>query len=312
MAYEIATRSIPPDTQVVSMSVKESQEYWHLPRSVWGSINKKATGKGIVIANLDTGINPRHRLLPKPIASRSFVPSERDVIDRHGHGSHTCGTNAGRDPRISPAFEADLIVGKVLGANGEGDSRWIAEGINWAVGSGAHIISLSLGGPDADNATTEAINAANDQGVLVVCAAGNDGYRGIDTIGFPGRHHGCVCVGAYRMDGRIASFSSGGRQIDLACPGEEIVSCSHTSPDRLVSMSGTSMATPYAAALFALVLELVMREGGAWPKRDWWTSFIADNCDDAGDPGVDDRFGAGVPRYTGIVEKLNNGDLKWT
>ena len=211
----------------------------------------RATGRGITIANLDTGYNPYHPLIPKPKAMRSFVPGEPDAIDRHGHGSHTIGTNCGSDPRISPAFEADLMVGKVLGKNGFGSSAGIAAGIRWAVDNGADIISMSLGGPNPYGPTLEAIEYANKKGVIVVAAAGNDGYAGKDTIGYPGKYEDTVCVGAYREDGKIASFSSGGRAIDLATPGQNIVSCSHQGSG-LVSMSGTSMATPYAAALFCV------------------------------------------------------------
>ena len=80
----------------------------------------------------------------------------------------------------------------------------------------------------------------------------------------------------------------------------------------MARMSGTSMATPYAAALFALVLELILREGGVWPLAPgWWREFIAANSEDRGEPGEDDRFGSGVPRYTDIVTLLAQEDLSW-
>ena len=122
---------LPPDLQILGAARKRSQ-YWHLPTNVWDKIGKEATGKGVVIANLDTGYNPKHPFSPKPIAARSFVPGERDAVDLNGHGSHTVGTCCGRSPTISPAPEADLIVAKVLGARGQGDSNAIARAIRWA------------------------------------------------------------------------------------------------------------------------------------------------------------------------------------
>lgn len=300
---------LPPDLRVEG-SVDALAEAWHLQQSEWSQIHSRVTGKGIVIANLDTGYNPRHPLIPEPKDARNFVgPGE--PIDGHGHGSHTIGTCCGRDGRISPAPEADLIVGKVMRDDGSGTSNAVAEAIRWAVDAGANIISLSLGGPTPYLPTQSAIRYANAKGVVVVAAAGNDGYLGINTIGYPGRYPETICVGAYRRDGKIASFSSGGREIDLAAPGEDIVSCSHIDGG-FVRMSGTSMATPFVAGVFALILELILREGATWPTPPgWWRGFIAKHCEDRGAPGKDDRYGYGVPRYTDIVKALINDDLKF-
>ena len=77
-------------------------------------------------------------------------------------------------------------------------------------------------------------------------------------------------------------------------------------------MSGTSMACPFAAGLFALVFELIQREGAAWPTGPgWWREFIQAHTEDRGAPGKDNQFGYGVPRYTGIVSKLAHNEIKW-
>lgn len=300
-----------PDLRVLG-EARYRAEYWHLPNDVWHGIHGEATGKGVVIANLDTGYNPKHPFSPKPIAARSFVRGERDAVDLNGHGSHTVGTCCGRSPTISPAPEADLIVGKVLGARGQGDSSGIAAGIRWAVDEGANIISMSLGGPSPYGPTQEAIHYANSKGALVVAAAGNEGFTGRrNTIGYPAKYESALCIGAYRKDGKIASFSSGGREIDIAAPGQDIVSCDHRSTG-LVRMSGTSMATPFAAGLFALVFELIQREGAAWPTGPgWWREFLKAHSEDRGAPGKDAQFGYGVPRSTDIVDKLAHHQIKW-
>lgn len=301
---------IPPDHEVHGLA-EVAEEYWHLPRSVWDRINSRVTGKGIVIASLDTGYNPHHELIPKPLVARSFVDSTA-AIDGHGHGSHTIGTCCGRSPLISPAFEADLIVGKVLRNDGSGPSSAIAEGIRWAVDAGANIISMSLGGSAAYPPTQAALQYAEQNGVVVVAAAGNSGYEGANSIGYPGKFIETLCIGATKKDGSIASFSSGGRQLDLATPGQEIVSCAYNHGQKLVRMSGTSMATPFAAALCALVLQLALREGKPWWKgTDAWREFLGQFMDDRGTPGDDPRFGMGVPKYQEIVTALINDDLKW-
>lgn len=302
---------LPPDLKIQGVA-RSRPEYWHLPSRIWAGIHNTATGRGVVIANLDTGYNPKHPLSPKPIAARSFIRGERDVVDYNGHGSHTVGTCCGRSPAISPAPEADLIVAKVLGARGHGESRGIAEAIRWSADEGANIINMSLGGSQPYGPTQEAIHYANSKGALVVAAAGNDGFTGKrNTIGYPAKYEAALCIGAYQKNGNIASFSSGGRQIDIATPGQAIVSCDYRSGG-LVRMSGTSMACPFASGLFALVFELIQREGAAWPTGPaWWRGFIQDHTEDRGAPGKDNQFGYGVPRYTGIVNKLAHDEIKW-
>lgn len=303
MKYEL-----PADLKIYG-DTNQRSEYWFLPRRVWEKINSRVTGKGIVIANLDTGINLSHPLLPKPIATRSFISTERDITDYHGHGSHTVGTCCARDSSISPAFEASLIVAKVLGRDGSGDDNSVSSAIKWAVDEGANIINASLGGNTYSSTIHEAVRYAESKSVLVVCAAGNNGFRGANTIGYPAKLQETLCVGAYRRDGQIASFSSGGREIDIATPGEDITSCSHRGSG-LALMSGTSMAAPFASALCALILESLLKSGAAFPSGyQWWKDFYSQNCYDSGPAGKDQQFGFGIPIYNGIVDKLLNSTL---
>lgn len=302
---------LPPDLQQTGPATV-AKEYWHLPQSVWGPIHAKATGKGIVIANLDTGYNPHHPLIPTPLEARSFIPKETSPTDYHGHGSHTIGTCCGRSGLISPAPEAGLIVGKVLSKRGPSQANSVPNGIRWAADKGAHVISLSLGGDAPYKSMEDAVRYANSKGCVIVAAAGNAGYtRRRNTINWPARYDGTLCIGSYSKDGSVSGFSSGGRELDLACPGSRIVSCDRTGSG-LRTMSGTSMATPFAAALCALVLELVQKSGARWPTGPvWWREFIAANTEDRGATGKDVRWGYGVPRYTDIIKRLSHDDLVW-
>jgi subtilisin family serine protease len=148
-----------------------------------------------------------------------------------------------------------------------------------------------------------------EKGSIVVAAAGNSGFNGSrNTIGWPGKYLESICVGATRSDGKIASFSSGGREMDVACPGQDIVSASTNRG--YVSMSGTSMATPFFAGLLALVVELMRREGNArFTGVEAVRAFLAQYCEDRGTPGKDPSFGLGVPIATKIVEALSNDDI---
>ena len=299
---------IPPDTRIEDeVYAAAPSNLWHLPKEVWTEVWHNATGKSIKIAILDTGVNS-HVDLPSPVASKSFVNGQSPT-DGNGHGTHCAGTALGRNG-IGVAPEADLIVGKVLSNGGSGSSSGIAAGIRWAVDSGADVISMSLGGGGSYGPTNSAIDYAWSKGCIVNAAAGNAGYNGANTIGYPAKYKSCICNGATRSEGSIASFSSGGAQLDWATPGQAIISSSRTGG--YTTMSGTSMATPFGSGLLALIVELMRREGEAeWTAKESFDAFIKQFVDDRGKPGKDDSFGHGVPRYTEIVHSLSKKEITW-
>lgn len=303
--------TVPPDLvmhedEIYPMS--SVPNVWHIPKSVFEPIWRMGiTGKGVVIAHLDTGVNS-HPLLPKPIAARNFTSSPggvNSVRDVHGHGTHVSGTSVGRDG-IGFAPEASHIFAKVLGDRGSGSSSWINSGRVWAAKEGADIISESLGGGSGGRADTDAIQAAYELGIcLDVCAAGNAGYNGANTIGYPGRYEAVACIGAHTQTGSIANFSSGGREIDYAAPGQNILSTS--SRGGFQNMSGTSMATPSFAGLLALVIHKRRITGHpdlkgikAWKEFFNTPTFLHD----AGQPGWDPRFGFGKLLIENILNWL--------
>jgi subtilisin family serine protease len=285
---------------------------WHLPRSLWDVIwGKGWTGKGEVIAILDTGVNP-HNLLPRPIAERSFVPGQRPTDNVSGHGTHCAGTALGRGG-IGVAPEAELINVKVLSDQGSGSSTGIAQGIRWAVDEGATIISMSLGSSSPHRPTQEAMQYAAERGVTVVSAAGNSGQRPPNnTIGYPARYLESGCIGAKQQNGQIASFSSAGREMDMVCPGQGIVSTSNFSRTGYRTMSGTSMACPFAAGLIA-VIRSGMRQSGAARLGgiEHWRGHLPKYAIDKGPRGHDPTWGWGVPDYERIVAYLAAGEIEW-
>lgn len=301
---------IPPDLERHDDLVfGSSAETWHLPRDKWRPVRGRVTGRGVKVAVLDTGI-VEHDTLPTPVAAESFIRGE-SVRDGNGHGTHCAGTVLSRDEDIGVAPEAGLIVGKVLSNRGSGSSSGIAAGVRWATEQGADVISMSLGGGSPYQPTIDAIREAMDAGVWVTIAAGNSGFSGRgNTIGWPARSGEGICTAAYRSDGSIAGFSSGGSQIIWACPGQQILSCA--TRGGFVMMSGTSMATPFGAGLAALIIELMRREGSPTMKgKDAVHGFITRIVQDAGQPGYDPSFGHGKPMVDRIVELLANDDLGW-
>lgn len=303
---EIAT--LPPDLVVGEEWKAQTRPVpWSIPPDKFEKIWQKATGKHVVVAVLDTGYKP-HPDLPEPIVSRNFTTS-RDVVDRHGHQTHCNGTSVGRNG-IGVAPEADLIVGKVLGDNGSGPGG--ANGsIRWAVDEGADVVSMSLSGGSPSSRTQRDIQYALSKGCIVNCAAGNSGFNGIrNTIGYPAKFSESLCNGATKENGDIAGFSSGGREMDWASPGKNIISCNLNGG--YTTMSGTSMATPFGSGLLALIIQLIRQKGNAqFTSIEAWREFLKRWTEDKGQQGRDPVFGFGVPRASEIIEELAKDDLGW-
>jgi subtilisin family serine protease len=312
--------TIPPDIVDNDIVYLSAPNLWHLPIDKWKSIWAKVTGRNIPVAILDTGYT-KHQYGSTPVATSSFI-SGQSITDRNSHGTHCYGTAIGGGEEtgtnqygetfgcgIGVAPQAIGMVGKVLSDQGSGGSNGIAAGVRWAVDAGAKIISMSLGGGGSHTPTNQAIDYAFSKGCLVNCAAGNSGYNGSNTIGWPARYKGALCCAAYRSNMAIANFSSGGKEIDWACPGEGIISFSNTGSGYR-SMSGTSMATPYGSGVLALWYELLLREGRSiWDSVDLVRENMKANMKDAGAPGFDVRFGMGIPLAEEITKAFNNEDI---
>lgn len=239
----------------------------------WGLQATKAavsqfTGRGIRVAVLDTGLDLGHPdFAGRPIVSQSFVQGQA-VQDGHGHGTHCIGTSCGPKrpgtlPRYGIAYEAEIYAGKVLSNQGSGADSSILAGINWAVTSGCHIISMSLGsrvlpGDTFSQVYEQVAQRALAAGTLIICAAGNESHRPNDIalVSRPANCPSIMAVAALDAPLRIASFSCGGinpqgGEVNIAGPGVAVRS-TWPRPVLYNTISGTSMATPHVAGIAAL------------------------------------------------------------
>ena len=245
--------------------------------STWGlkatrALSSGSSGRGIRVAVLDTGFDLRHPdFAGRTVRSDSFIPGE-SVQDRNGHGTHCIGTSCGPEqpgvgPRYGVAFNAEIFVGKVLSNAGSGGDRSILAGINWALRNGCQVISMSLGRPtrpgeqpqtNYSQASARALRA----GTLIIAAAGNESNRRVGIVrpvASPANAPAIVAVAAINRSLRIANFSNrainpSGGEVNFAGPGVDVHS-SWPMPIRLRSISGTSMATPHAAGVAALIAQ---------------------------------------------------------
>ena len=301
---------LPPvrrDSSPMNASALAQQIDWGLRERSMPEIWKRSAGEGVLVIILDTGV-PDHKDLPKPLFTYNFTNS-RSKFDSNAHQTHCAGIVAAMnndDGVVGWAPKATLAHIKVLGDRGNGQSNWISRGIETAIEQWTQrksdfagcIISMSLGG-SFDEGQENALEAANEAGIVVIAAAGNSGFRGgQSTVDHPGASKHTIGVAAYRRDGNIAKFSSGGPEVDIAMPGEEILS---TVPgNKYQVMSGTSMATPAAAGLIACVLGSRPHDSSI-RNAAGLREFLRSHAEDRGELGKDNRFGFGVPTVEDLV-----------
>jgi thermitase len=254
-ASDPATEFAEPDSVAQAFVIPDDPYFG----SQWGLYKVEApaawdstTGSNTIrIAVLDTGISTSHPdLAGKVVSSRNFT-DDPTADDNNGHGTHVAGiASAVTNNAVGIAgtdWNARLMNGKVLNQSGSGYYSWIASGITWAADNGAQVINLSLGGNSPSSTLQAAVDYAWSRGVLLACAAGNDG---LTTPSYPAYYANCIAVGATTQSDSRASFSNYGTWVDVGAPGVGILS---TVPGGYASWSGTPMATPHVAGLAGLL-----------------------------------------------------------
>ena len=226
------------------------------------------TGKGIVIAVLDTGCATAHAdLKDRIIGGYNFTGdhSGNPAIyeDLNGHGTHVAGIIAASGDNqgmVGVAPDAQLLILKVLNRRGVGTHDAVTAAIEYAAewrgpnNEKVDIMSLSLGANTGDEKLHDAIKKAIKADITVVVAAGNEGDGNLDTdeFSYPAAYEEVVAVGGIDNWNNIAEFSNTNHFVDLYAPGVEIEST--YLRDGYMSLSGTSMAAPHVTGAIALLM----------------------------------------------------------
>lgn len=256
-----------------------------------------------VIAILDTGIDLLHPDLQNKVLSggRDFVNDDFDATDDNWHGTHVAGIAAAdtnnNEGIAGVAWNCKLLPVKVLDEEGWGDFFDIAAGIIWATDNGADVINMSFGGgapePERDRALREALSYAKNAGVVLVASAGNED----DFVYYPAAYDEyCLAVAATDYNDERPDWSNPGTEVDVAAPGERIISCAPTwfwGPGSFPYgyAGGTSQAAPHVAGLAALIKDLK-----PWLQPDEIMDIIRYSAEDVNSgsyPGVDEFIGYG-------------------
>lgn len=196
-------------------------------------------------------------------------PHDETGAANPGHGTHcagivgaACNNNVGTCG-MSPVVS--LMALRFLGSDGSGDLFASVKAIDYAAKNGAHVISASWGA-SVPRATAQpiidAIKAAEEKGVIFVAAAGNDGKSNDNRDVYPANAQtpNMISVAASNSSDQKPAWSNFGRKVDIASPGEGILS---TIPGDYRELSGTSMATPLVAGVVALMKSIDDKLSGA-------------------------------------------------
>ena len=249
-------------------------------------------GSGVTVAIIDTGIDGAHASLddldddnstndPKVIGffdpvNNPELTNGTEVFpyDDQGHGSHCAGTTAGTGApnyeHVGMAPQANLVGVKVLDAGGSGSFATVMRGMEWTVDNryqfNIRAASMSLGGPGAIEWTSSEEDSVNRyanemvrSGIALFIAAGNNGVSA--QVGTPGSAEDVITVGALDKNSAIAIYSSQGPteegriKPNVAFVGSSVMSVAFNTGDQYTDMSGTSMATPGAAGVSALMYQ---------------------------------------------------------
>ncbi len=308
-------KSLPAAAEQWMLTAINAYEAWDYAR----------TNNSVTVAVLDSGINANHEDLKDRIVN-SYSVFDGGISDTYGHGTHVAGivaATANNSKGVAGvSYNAKIMPVKVIDNNGSVDSWDAAEGVDWIVNhrnadpsAPVRIINMSFGGPlsaeeassDKDIAFLSAIDAAQDAGLLVVCAAGNYANTKTHKSGGealskdePYRCFPCDfdadMVGVINLthEGTEYTRATGSnfnmpRQTtkDISAPGDEIYST--TKDGKYGYKSGTSMSTPCVSGVAALLFAAKPSLTAAEVKQ-----ILQDTATDLYTDGFDRQSGYGM------------------
>lgn len=181
-----------------------------------------------------------------PILDQETTPIlDTKQYPAYGHGTMV----AGIIHLVAPM--ARLMPVKVFAADGTATISQIVEGIYWAVDHGADVINMSFSTKAPSDALADAIGYADSEGVICVAAAGNDG---LPEVVFPAVYSSVIDVASTNNFEVRSLFSNYGRPIEVAAPGEAVIT---TYPgNHYAVVWGTSFSSPLVAGAAALLVEI--------------------------------------------------------
>jgi subtilisin len=311
------------EDQPVYLVDAELDDSWGVKRIGAGEVHPTNSGQGVRVAIVDTGIDYRHPDLNDNYAGGyDFVNEDTDPFDDYGHGTAVAGVVAAEDNGsgvVGVAPRARLYALKVLDNEGNGQISDIIAALQWAVAHDMDVVNMSLGFSNYSPSVATAVANAYQAGLVLVAAAGNSnpcpGSPATDNVLYPARLDEVIAVGATDQSDARACFSSTGPTVELAAPGQYVITTYPPDPKYpdvyYRWFGGTSCASPHVAGAAALVLASGIPDGnGNGRVNDDIRLWLQGTADDLGDPGRDSWYGFGLVDVRGLAGSGvdNDGD----
>lgn len=259
-------------------------------------------GRGVRVAVLDSGTPP------DAVMGSKYAASSRERPDVNGHATAVASILAGggRDI-VGICRNADFVYIPVLGDDGSGSAKSVADGILDAVEADVDLINLSVGFARTEKCPKKlekACKIAFYAGKTVICAAGNDG----NAVNWPAGLHTTIGIGSSAKNGLKTSFSSVG-EVDFVAPGVDLEVL--TLSGGVKTVSGTSFSTAIATGVAALLVACMKGRRNHSVGMEAVRNALRAVAKDVDEPGWDARTGYGVladptvnMRSTGFFDRI--------
>ena len=255
-------------------------------------------GQGVRVGVVDSGINPHPALKDCLLPGGCYIDGADadDTSDRYGHGTQVAGLIAGADENgcIGAAPGAKLVPLKIT----DGKTLTVSAVCRAIYGGiddfGCGVLNLSLGIRTKSQALLEAVEYAEQKGVVIVSAVGNNGNSGLF---YPALYETVIGVGAVDETGAVYYHSNQNESVFLTAPGSNVKTAGRGGG--YTTVSGTSFAVPHVTAAVAVLRGV---DPDLTPKAV--RELLSETATDKGDPGWDKAYGWGVVNIGESVRAL--------
>lgn len=268
------------------------------------SAHELATGREVLIAVIDAGVDEGHPVLKNVIEAKFNAVGDK-TYKAHSHGTAIAGIIGGHGKILGVAPDAKLLAVRAFYTSKrrpipETTTYILVRALDWAFANGAKIFNLSFTGP-RDSLVEKALNYAFLQGTILVAAAGNDGAKAAPA--YPAAYEAVIAITATNKADRLYRKANRGDYLTVSAPGVDVLVAAPRK--RYNYSSGTSFAAAHVSGLIALLLEH-NPEISATDIRD----LLMSTAKDLGAKGHDRKFGAGrVDAYASLLKlvDINSG-----